>query len=182
MFNRLIHPWHRQAGFTLLEMLVIVVIVGILAAIAAPSWLRFLTIRKVEAAQDEIYQGIRQAQTQAIAHRKQCPDKARRHQRSVARRSSPVCHPAAIAAENIAVWERLSPKIVLEEANTQMLEENGVYSIAFDFKGNFKTQSIITIEDRADIAPKQYVFINNLLGRTSKGGELSVPRRGLECF
>ena len=50
-----------QAGFTLLEILVVVVMSGILVAIAAPSWLQFMTNREVEAARNEIYAGIRQA-------------------------------------------------------------------------------------------------------------------------
>jgi len=169
---------HRQAGFTLLEILVIVVIVGILAAIAAPSWLQFLTQREVEAAQNEIYQGIKQAQAQAIAQRSTWRLSLRERHEQV----EWVIHSAAIATENITVWERLSPKIVLDEANTRTLVENGVHFIAFDFKGTVEAKSIITLEDRADIAPKQCVLINNLLGRASKGEELSSPRRGLECF
>lgn len=178
-FNGVRSARHRQAGFTLLEILVIVVIVGILAAIATPSWLQFLTKREVEAAQDEIYQAIQQAQTQAIAQRSPWQFSIRERNGQV----EWVIHSAAIAAENIAAWERLSPKIGLDEANTQTLGESGVHSIAFDFKGNVETQSIITIEDRADIAPKQCVLINNLLGRASKGAELPEPNRfGFECF
>lgn len=51
-----------QAGFTLLEVLVVVVIVGILAALSFPSWNAFLVKRRVVASQDEILRALRQAQ------------------------------------------------------------------------------------------------------------------------
>ncbi len=53
------------AGFSLLESLVIVVIVGILAAIAAPSWLGFMNQQRLGRATEEVVQVIRKAQAEA---------------------------------------------------------------------------------------------------------------------
>jgi len=39
-FNR--HSSSSESGFTLIEVLVVVIIVGILGSIAAPGWLSFL--------------------------------------------------------------------------------------------------------------------------------------------
>lgn len=59
------------AGFTLFEMLIVIVIASILALIAAPSWVGFTNNRRTEAARDQVFQILRQAQTQAQASRRQ---------------------------------------------------------------------------------------------------------------
>jgi prepilin-type N-terminal cleavage/methylation domain-containing protein len=53
------------AGFTLLELLVVVAMVGVLSAIAAPSWLSFLNTQKMNAARNDLASILRTAQTEA---------------------------------------------------------------------------------------------------------------------
>lgn len=57
------------AGFTLFELLVVIVMVSILALIAAPSWLTFVNNRRADAGRDQILQSLRQAQNQATQTR-----------------------------------------------------------------------------------------------------------------
>ncbi|MBE9177729.1 prepilin-type N-terminal cleavage/methylation domain-containing protein [Oculatella sp. LEGE 06141] len=62
-------PKRSIAGFSLIELLIVIAIVGALAAIAAPSWLAFLNNRRATAMSDQILQGIRQTQSDAIRSR-----------------------------------------------------------------------------------------------------------------
>ncbi|WP_335337750.1 type II secretion system protein [Nostoc piscinale] len=55
-----------SSGFTLPEILVIVLIFGVLAGLVLPNWLAFVDRIRLNAAQDKIYLAMRQAQSQAV--------------------------------------------------------------------------------------------------------------------
>lgn len=59
----------ESSGFTLIEVLVVVIIVGVLAAIAAPGWLGFMQQRKVNGTKDAVLQAIQEAQNKARAEK-----------------------------------------------------------------------------------------------------------------
>jgi type II secretory pathway pseudopilin PulG len=54
-----------DGGFTLLEVLVIVLMVGIFSAIAAPSWVAFINRQRVRTVNDRVFQSLRLAQSEA---------------------------------------------------------------------------------------------------------------------
>ncbi len=55
----------NTSGFTLLEVLVVIAMVGILSAIAAPSWLAFVARQRLNKANDTVLAALQEAQTQA---------------------------------------------------------------------------------------------------------------------
>ena len=65
------HNFHKTAsrkgdqGFTLLEVLVIALIIGILSSIAAPSWEAFINRQRVRTVNDRVLQSLRLAQSEA---------------------------------------------------------------------------------------------------------------------
>lgn len=64
-------PSYRStSGFTLFEMIVVLVIASVLALIAAPGWLGFMNNRRAEAGKEQVLQLLRQAQVQAIRTRR----------------------------------------------------------------------------------------------------------------
>lgn len=53
----------KSLGFTLLEVLVVMIMVGVLSAIAAPSWLGFVNNQRINSSQTKIFQAIKVAQS-----------------------------------------------------------------------------------------------------------------------
>src|SRR4028118_1717330 len=54
-----------DGGFTIIEVMVIVLVLGLLSAIAAPSWLAFINRQRARTVNDRVLQTLRSAQSEA---------------------------------------------------------------------------------------------------------------------
>ena len=59
------HKNDHNAGFSLIELLVVILMVGVLAAIAAPSWQTFTTRQRIKSVNTQILQAIKTTQAEA---------------------------------------------------------------------------------------------------------------------
>jgi prepilin-type N-terminal cleavage/methylation domain-containing protein len=57
--------WREERGFTLVEVLTVIIIMGIVFAIASSTWLRTIESRRVDSATNQVVADLRLAHTQA---------------------------------------------------------------------------------------------------------------------
>lgn len=170
-------------GFTLIESLVVVVILGILAAIVAPTWKTLLDRQHVNAAQREILASFREAQFNAQRDLRDWQVCFRTQNGRVETlvhaqtQSDPVGCPT-----NDPRWRPLAGEVsqTIQIANATLPLRNGYYSSRFLFNGRITGAGAtgsslgtgrIVITPKSQVAPKRCVFISTILGttRSAKG-------------
>lgn len=160
-------------------MLVILIIIGILAAIAAPSWVKYQLNREVAAARDELRSGIIAAQNASITHRASW----RFSIREVDDHLEWAVHANDVPWEDVQSWESLSPKVVLYPADTTLAQSGGTYYVRFGFQGEVIFRlSTLTLDSKNGIARNQCVIISTLIGATRKGKEHPFPNGDRYCY
>jgi prepilin-type N-terminal cleavage/methylation domain-containing protein len=150
------------SGYTLVEMIVVMVIVGVLSAIAAPGWLAFMNSRRANAARDQVAQVLRQAQAQA---------RSSKSEQTVI--FNPAANPPTITA--LGVTQRIGNDQL--EANSVTLQaKNGgadITQVKFDSNGYIKDLDIdettgtglkITVTVPPATGAKRCVVVRTLLG------------------
>lgn len=169
-----------NSGFTLIEMIVVIMIVAILAAIAAPSWIAFVDARRLSVAQDQVYFAMRAAQSNAKRDKITWQASFREHNGVVQSAVYP-----ANSDPTTAVWQSLEPaiRIVDEDINPNDLDDttlyfddlNSLWKIQFNYKGNPNGRlGRITLSTRNGQA-KSCVIVSTLLGamRTARNEHCS---------
>ncbi|MBE9004021.1 type II secretion system protein [Fortiea sp. LEGE XX443] len=190
-----------SSGFTLPEILVVGLIIGVLSGIVLPSWLAFIEIRKLNAAQDKVYFAMRQAQSQA--------SKDKLSQQVSFREQNGVVQWAIHQAEtgvfipnyvinNQNLWQSLAPSIHIDQdlnikhksemtLPKQTIQNQQVWRIVFNYQGcpvyqigdecsstSLQTLGQLTIYSDQGGKARRCVYISTILGAMRKGKENSV--------
>lgn len=162
----------EEAGFTLLESLTVLVMIGVLSAVVAPFWLVFWTNRQITLARDELRLGIQTAQAASVRQKSSW----RFSLRQVGDRWEWAVHPNTQSWEAVAGWEPLDGNVDLEPADTTLARKDGVYYVRFNFRGEVVYRlSTVTVKHKQDLGRQRCVVVSTLLGATRYGEEHAYP-------
>ena len=126
-----------EAGFTLLEVIIVTLIVGILSAISAPSWFAFVENQRLLGVEEEVYRAVKE--TQATALREKGDTQISFREITVNGRTV-VQYVIHDADDNPTVWNDIDENITLNLIETTIPSEmtsggDTIYPIEFNYQG-----------------------------------------------
>ena len=130
------------AGFTMVEILIILLIIGIFSAIVAPSWLMFINNERLKVSLDRAYSAMELARSNAKRDKISWQASFKEVEKNV----QVAVHPADIPPAQVPAnqWKNLEPQIQIDTGETTVLQvnenneekENGtIRRVMFNFRG-----------------------------------------------
>lgn len=167
------------AGFTLLETLTVVVIVGILMAIASITWLSFLNRWRLDAGQDQIYHIMRMAQSKA-------KNEKRRWQASFRNTHNQVqwaIHPTSVSMPETE-WLTMVGTFQIDPDETTLYQSgDNVYRLQFNHQGHINGRlGRLTIKGLNPHKARRCVFASTLIGTLRKARDQDRAEDGRYCY
>jgi Tfp pilus assembly protein FimT len=165
-------------GFTQSELIIIVAVIGIMGAIAIPSWLGFVERLHLNIGQDQIYRGMEEAKSNAKLQKVTWQFSVRENNAVV----QWAVHPATVNPAN-AHWHNLDKTIHLDSETTLQLS-SGVRKIQFDYLGNVTKPPFgrLTLSSQFSGKTKRCVFVSTIIGTLRTAKEHPKPKDGKYCY
>lgn len=165
-----------SSGFSLPEMLIVVLLIGILATLGIPNWLAFVETQRLKTAQNEIHLAMHQARSQA-SKEKLTWQASFREQNGIIQWA---VHPSTVNP-SAANWNNLDANVRLDSETTLQLS-NGIRKVQFDYRGNSQNLGRITLSSRSGGKVKRCVFISTILGTMRTAKEHTTADDGKYCY
>ncbi|MBD2485429.1 Tfp pilus assembly protein FimT/FimU [Planktothrix sp. FACHB-1365] len=171
IFNKLLikglkkNPVKSDQGFSLIELLVVVLIIGVLSAIAAPSWEAFTTGQRLKTVNNQVFQAIKTAQAEA-----------KRKKGDVTLTFDKTVDPPTVSYEGNVQKLNVSGeikagtiKLVTGAGDTTVATDS---EIIFDYRGSIKSGQTLPFTATVSLPDekgKRCVIVESLLGGTRIG-------------
>ena len=172
-----------KQGFTVLELLVVIALLGILSAIVAPGWTRFLAKQQVTSVQGFIHQEVQQTQIKSQQNKELWQFSVREKEGLV----EIAVHPVSVLPNTVS-WRSFDKSVQLD-LETTLLASGGIYYVRFDEKGSVRSSSLgrVTVSSKRVPSVKRCIIISTLLGATRTATEQPIPdpdyrRRDRFCY
>jgi prepilin-type N-terminal cleavage/methylation domain-containing protein len=161
------------AGFTLLETMIVVSIIGILSTIAAPNWLNFINRQRLNTGQSQVYQAMQETKSNAMHQKVTWQFSVREISIKGKTTVQWAIHPESVNP-TAANWQSLAPQLQLDAPETTLYtdKKNGVQRVQFNYIGNTDGQlGQITLTTKNSRKLKRCVYVSTLIGTLRTGKE-----------
>ena len=185
-------------GFTLLEVLIVVAIIGILSTISAPSWITFLNRQSLNKSTDQIYQAMQKAKSNARRDKTTWQVSFRQNTLQGKEVTQLSLHPAddedfmpQYIKENDDLWSNLDSNIIIDQSKnnkgkyeTSITNQTptGPWRVQFNYQGcpvrkprnecgqtSIQALGRITLRHQNGGQDRRCVIISTLLGAMRTG-------------
>lgn len=163
-----------NSGFTLIEMMVVTVIIGVIAAIAAPNFLGLLNRNRVNEATQQVEGAIKEAQRQAMRKGKICKIRFTSTGTGSNQRSIVQVRPdeGSVSYSGCLLNNRELPSSVsfglLSGGTVSPVNSSNEIDLAFSGKGNPDVQGMMVIS-HPNVISEKCIQIEGVLGNMITG-------------